>query len=517
MALIANTLDNTNFLRSLFGETVNETWTEQAQNVIIGRDESAVITLEYSGMNGTIDVKQADVVLVTYPLSYTCEDYTAADSLRDLDYYASKQSQDGPGMTYAIFSIVANAVSSSGCSAYTYQQYSYAPYIRAPWYQFSEQLNDDFSVTGFHPAFPFLTGHGGANQVVLFGYLGLRLIPTSWALHIDPALPPQIPHIRYRTFYWHGWPIMASSNQTHTTLSRSSNSISASGTNANATYATSPIPVVVGNDSSNTTYALSPNGTLIVPNRMYAYNLTTPGNALQCHLASSTQEIVPGQFALAANDGATSTKWQPADAAANATITIEIPAENIGKPLRGLHINWASRPAWNYSVETSNSSTSTEDAREGGRLLLAQGAVNISAPWSEADADDPSIALPIGNETEVSFDSNREMSYLGKFASLTVWGHRFDDNVTDVNMQGDGATVAEWELLLELDEAPSRRRRGVGAELELDVKGKLERRVGAGPEVTRDMRVRRRSLVEEKRLLGLAGRDQARRRVGFAG
>jgi hypothetical protein len=75
-------------------------------------------------------------------------------------------------MTYAIFSIVANEVSPSGCSSYTYQQYSEQPYARAPWFQFSEQLLDDYTANGgTHPAYPFLTGHGGANQVVLFGYL----------------------------------------------------------------------------------------------------------------------------------------------------------------------------------------------------------------------------------------------------------------------------------------------------------------------------------------------------------
>jgi hypothetical protein len=36
-------------------------------------------------MNDSVAVKQADVVLLTYPLDYG-EDYTAADKLLDLDY-----------------------------------------------------------------------------------------------------------------------------------------------------------------------------------------------------------------------------------------------------------------------------------------------------------------------------------------------------------------------------------------------------------------------------------------------
>jgi trehalose/maltose hydrolase-like predicted phosphorylase len=41
--------------------------------------------MEYTTMNGTTVVKQADVVLVTYPLVYD-NNYTAQDSLNDLDY-----------------------------------------------------------------------------------------------------------------------------------------------------------------------------------------------------------------------------------------------------------------------------------------------------------------------------------------------------------------------------------------------------------------------------------------------
>ena len=98
-------------------------------------------------MNGSIAVKQADVVLDTFPLNYR-NNYTAQDSLNDLEYYAGKQSLAGPGMTYAIFSIVASQVSTSGCASYTYQQYSEHPYARAPWFQFSEQLTDDYTTNG---------------------------------------------------------------------------------------------------------------------------------------------------------------------------------------------------------------------------------------------------------------------------------------------------------------------------------------------------------------------------------
>ena len=146
-ALIADTLLNGNFFRSLFDKSKNETWNEQAANIFIDRSPEAGIINEYTGMNGSISVKQADVILNTFPLNFQLN-YTRQDSLNDLEYYAGKQSLNGPGMTYMIFSVGFSTSSTSGCAAYTYQQYSEHPYARAPWFQFSEQLTDDYTTNG---------------------------------------------------------------------------------------------------------------------------------------------------------------------------------------------------------------------------------------------------------------------------------------------------------------------------------------------------------------------------------
>ena len=247
-------------------------------------------------------------------------------------------------MTYAIFSIVASAVTTSGCAAYTYQQYSENPYARAPWFQFSEQLLDDFTANGgTHPAFPFLTGHGGANQVTLFGYLGLRLTP-EYVLHVDPSLPPQIPHLRYRTFYWQGWPISAVSNQTSTTLTRLSSSFAT----ANMTYSNTSIPVQVGNDNS-TTYHLAPKGSLTLQNRNINNVTGIPGNIAQCLPVNSPDTYQPGQFPFSAVDGAASTKWGPDSANTTQSITISLPSQPI-QPIAGFYLDWAQAPPVNFSV-----------------------------------------------------------------------------------------------------------------------------------------------------------------------
>ena len=375
-------------------------------------------------MNGSIAVKQADVILDTYPLNYQ-KNYNVADALRDLDYYAGKQSLNGPGMTYAIFSIVASQVSPSGCSAYTYQQYSSQPYSRAPWFQDSEQLIDDYATNGgTHPAYPFLTGHGGANQVTIFGYLGLRLTPDLF-LHVNPSLPPQIPYLRYRTFYWQGWPISAVANQTHTTLTR----LNTPYIDANMMFKNKSIPVQIGNDKSKI-YDLPPMGMLTLPNRPQGLIKTIPGNIAQCLPITSPNEFLPGQFPISAVDGASSTKWQPTVANKAQTVTVDLSSQPY-EPVSMFHFDWAQNPPKNISVYFHNASSydiSTAALRT---------TVTISNPY---DASKVALITPYtSNTTNITLPSP---VWSGRYATLAIQG-----NLGDPAENATGASVAEWVII----------------------------------------------------------------------
>lgn len=83
MPLIAETLNYANSFRKQFGHDVNETWTKMAENVLVIQENG--VTLEFTTMNGSAEVKQADVVLDTFPLDYS-DNYTRRNSLNDLDY-----------------------------------------------------------------------------------------------------------------------------------------------------------------------------------------------------------------------------------------------------------------------------------------------------------------------------------------------------------------------------------------------------------------------------------------------
>ncbi|KAI4149148.1 MAG: hypothetical protein LQ340_004769 [Diploschistes diacapsis] len=431
MPLVAYTMNSANWFREIMGKSRNTQWDEQMSNLLI--PAAGDISLEYKGMNGTIDVKQADVVLKIYPLDVE-ENYTLAAQLADLDYYAGRQSQDGPGMTYAIFSIDASDISPSGCSAYTYDLDSWSPYVREPWFSFSEQLIDDYTLNGgTNPAFPFLTGHGGFLQVDLYGYLGLRY-SINFTLRVNPTLPPQIPHLAYPTFYHHGWPVKAVANSTTTTLTRLSTPLAG----ANAAFATSPIPVAVGKASGNSTLlSLPPNGTIVISNRAFQTNKTVPGNILQCLSGvTSPQAYRPGQFPLAAIDGAISTIWQPSNASIPSSITVDTSSIPFQR-LTSLFFDWASLPPINATVILHNGSCPHTSP---GRATITLTNIQPSVPY------DASAVAKVGpyrsNSTTVDLTAMGRKVWSGDWATLIVVGNGNDSSADAV-----GTTVAEWALV----------------------------------------------------------------------
>lgn len=428
MVLMETHIDNANVLRERFDMDANSSWSQVADKIEVPTDQSANIIKEYQTMNGSIQVKQADVVLIDDFLSWP-NPY----ALSDLTFYAGKQSLNGPGMTYAVFSINANKLSPSGCASYTYDLYGSQPYIRAPWFQFSEQLVDNYQQNGgTHPAFPFLTGIGGANRVAIFGYLGLKLMLDS--LNVDPNLPPQIPNLKYRTFYWQGWPIQAQSNQTHTTLTRLNGSLSS----ANQTFSSGSIPVTIGDNFSlsgnNTVYSLAPGGTITLTNRQIGNVQTVPGNIAQCRPVTSSQDYEPGQFPLSAVDGAVSTKWQPTQLNQTSSITVELTEPYI--PITAIKFDWAQSPPASYKVTFSNSSSGRDAVS-----VTSSTNVTISNPYVPSMADD--ITAYMSNTTNVTLSSP---VYSGKYATLEIKGNLALTGTADAK-NGTGASVAEFAIV----------------------------------------------------------------------
>ncbi|KAL1305629.1 hypothetical protein AAFC00_007228 [Neodothiora populina] len=431
LSSIAKIIEITNAYAEQFSIAVNSNLSEIAANVALPFAPSGILT-EYLGANNTAVIKQDDVDLINYPLDYTSENYTQADKLASLDYYAVKQSADGPAMTYSLYSISANALSPSGCSAFTYALNGFKPYTRAPWYQFSEQQVDEFAANGgTNPAFPFMTGAGGWHQVGPMGWLGARFVEDR--LIIQPALPPQIPYASIRTIIYGGAGLKATMNYTHTTITRVDVTRYLA-PNSSFPYANRSLPFTVGFAiASGQNMSIALGETMVIENRQYFNNATMAGNIAQCLpvIEQSTAEYQPGQFPLAAIDGAASTRWQPKT---NGTSSFTIDMTSIPfQTVTGVTIDWGRRPATAIRVDFFNaSSPSASESQD--IVTFDYTDILVSSPYDAATND--IIQAYVGNMSTFAFPSP---IWSGRFATLTIEGCTIDDGV--------GATVAEFSII----------------------------------------------------------------------
>src|ERR1039458_6869881 len=160
----------------------------------ISIDPVLKIHLEHRGYAGE-QIKQADVVMLTYPLNVSMPPEIG---INDLNYYVPRTDINGPAMTDAIHSIAAASLNAPGCSAYTFMLRSYQPFLRKPFFQFSEFAPTQLSGTSYD----FLTGIGGFMQEFLYGFTGLRYLDS--AVFVDQNTPPQLAGLTLHDLVWRG-------------------------------------------------------------------------------------------------------------------------------------------------------------------------------------------------------------------------------------------------------------------------------------------------------------------------
>jgi hypothetical protein len=416
---------------------VNETWKDMAQNVNIPRAQSG-ITMEYDGMLNNVTVKQADVTLISFPLTPS-QDYTLERQRQDLEYYNQKQTPDGPAMTSAIAAININRISATGCGTFTADLQARLANLRAPWYQMSEQADDDRNANGgVPPAFPFLTGHGGSLQITPFGYLGITL--TKDVLQIRPSLPHPLNNLKIRDFYYGGNKLRATMNSTHTNITRLP-VVDVEGLVDK--YLNQEMPVMVesrDNDDGvvyGTIYSIPMNGTITVPNDMYWKHATTHNNVLQCQPTASKSETIPGQYAGAANDGNSGGRWQPkTDGVANLTVdTSMVQYQRVMK----MNFDFRERRPEKLTIGLTNQTDLTS-------VYDAEWVIPISLDFLHNEmACDMSLEpiIYLGNMTMWMPPAGFDV-WTGKYAILEMEGCR-GCGVFRSHKQENGPAVVEWE------------------------------------------------------------------------
>ncbi|MGA5269785.1 discoidin domain-containing protein [Streptomyces lydicamycinicus] len=294
----ATALRHAGRVAAILGEKAPASWKTIADKLRIPYDSKKKIFEQYAGYKGTT-IKQADTVLLMYPLEWPMSQTQAA---RTLDFYAGHTDPDGPAMTDSVHAIDAAGIGEAGCSTYTYLERSIKPFVRGPFQQFSEARGEKAGAEDPHagkPAQDFLTGKGGFLQTFTHGLTGLRLREDR--VRLDPMLPPQLSDgVTLRGLHWQGrtYDIEIGAHQTTVRL-------------------TAGAPMRIE----------SPEGEKIVSRGVPAVlktrrpDLAATSNAARCTTATATSEE-PGLYAGAAVDGNATTAWVPD--AATGTLTVDL-------------------------------------------------------------------------------------------------------------------------------------------------------------------------------------------------
>jgi hypothetical protein len=326
-------------------------------------------------------------------------------------------------MTWSMFAINAAKMDEQGCAAYTYLLQGSQPYLRAPFYQFSEQQTDSWHTEHFgtetNAAFPFLTGYGGFLQVFTHGFTGIK--PQLEALFMDPMMVPQLPRgIVLKGVKYHGAVLDISIGPDTTTITRRRVASSL------APSSLAPIIIHIGGKALKPgNYSLSHGEILTVPTRRPDRNGTAiPGNLAQCAPAFSYHPYVAGRVPLAAVDGSNATLWQPASPSLS-SLVIDL---GQSRTTSGISINWGPTPALRMEVWGSVTPNGIYER------LVEVGEVAVSEPYVAEEAR--LVKLRPGNVTLAQFDKKAVVRFV-----------RLDIRGTWGNDQGTGATVAEVAIL----------------------------------------------------------------------
>ncbi|NXL81052.1 PGGHG glucosidase, partial [Leptocoma aspasia] len=178
---------------------VPEEWEDRARKIKVPFDEERKYHPEYDGYSPGEPVKQADVVLLGFPLMHPM---SAEVRRNDLEMYEPVTDPAGPAMTWSMFAV----------------GWLELKELQRAWSQLEKcfsNITEPFKVwvenSDGSGAVNFLTGMGGFLQVVLFGFTGFRI--TRSGLLFDPAFPDLITKLKVSSVSYLG-------NKLEVTISR---------------------------------------------------------------------------------------------------------------------------------------------------------------------------------------------------------------------------------------------------------------------------------------------------------
>lgn len=176
-------------MRGLFGNNeTDDKWLEIADRIKIEYDAKLDYHPQFDGYERGTEVKQADTILVGYPLMFSMNDSTRRN---DLNFYANVTRKSGPAMTNSMFAINYLDIGDF-IDANEMLEKSYKPYIRPPFNVWNEATHGVAESAG-----NFITGAGGFLQTIFNGFFGIR-IHLNYLEIKSPQLPSNTTAMKIR-------------------------------------------------------------------------------------------------------------------------------------------------------------------------------------------------------------------------------------------------------------------------------------------------------------------------------
>ncbi|KAM8970688.1 protein-glucosylgalactosylhydroxylysine glucosidase [Sarcophilus harrisii] len=164
------------------GRPVPELWATIAEKIKVPFDPERNYHPEFDGYEPGETVKQADVVLLGYPVPY---ELSPDVRRKNLEIYEAATSPEGPAMSWSMFAV--GWLELKEPRKAQVQLGKCFHHISEPFKVWTENADGSGAVN-------FLTGMGGFLQAVLFGYTGFRI--TREGLAFDPICSAEISSLR---------------------------------------------------------------------------------------------------------------------------------------------------------------------------------------------------------------------------------------------------------------------------------------------------------------------------------
>ncbi|XP_075401232.1 protein-glucosylgalactosylhydroxylysine glucosidase isoform X1 [Tenrec ecaudatus] len=176
--LVQNSLRFAVSLAEDLGLPIPDRWLMVANKIKVPFDPERNFHPEFDGYQLGEEVKQADVVLLGYPVPFSL---SPSIRRRNLEVYEAVTSPQGPAMTWSMFAVGWLELKEPARGQQLLER-SFAN-ITEPFKVWTENADGSGAVN-------FLTGIGGFLQAALFGFTGLRF--TRAGLAFDPVCPTEV-------------------------------------------------------------------------------------------------------------------------------------------------------------------------------------------------------------------------------------------------------------------------------------------------------------------------------------